>query len=550
MPKPKNQFISKPRLNWQTLYLALSGKKQAIGLIASGLLMGVAPTNAWWLAWTAMVPLWWAVRRALAQDSFRRALASAALWGLAYHSVALSWVTGLHPLTWLGFTWLESFFAIIVFAWPVVSIWGMAIAAVWIGLLVGFNRLTKKISGTELSASSQILIGTALWCALEWLWSYGPLYWSSLSYTQSPGNLWMLQLGRLSGPTVTTAAIVAVNGLLAEAWIHRANVQLRRSFFRSALALFIGLHIIGLGLYARPLSDSPVAAVKVGLIQGNIPTNRKLTGAGVQEARQVYLDGYEALVAAGAELVVTPEGAIPQRWNSFTQSRDLLQRAVVKSGVPLVLGTFVYEDINDSATPLTQSLLTLTPDGKVSGRYKKVKLAPLGEYLPFENILSPLIGSSPFGSSMAPGAYGQQLETPIGSFAVGICYESAFSRIFRRQVQRGGQVILTASNNDPYPFKQMAQHHAQDVMRAIETDRWEVRVTNTGISGIVDPNGRSHWLSEPNAQTIHLAQVYQRQTQTLYVRLGDWLTPLLLLLSAVVLGRSLRKPAGKSKNSG
>jgi hypothetical protein len=33
---------------------------------------------------------------------------------------------------------------------------------------------------------------------------------------------------------------------------------------------------------------------------------------------------------------------------------------------------------------------------------------------------------------------------------------------------------MTASNNDPYPPRMMAQHHAHDVMRAIESDRWAV----------------------------------------------------------------------------
>lgn len=515
-------------------------EKQAIGLIASGLLMGIAPVNAWFLAWFAMVPLWWAVRRGIEKTQpLRKVMTGAVLWGLTYHATALSWVTGLHPITWLGFTWLESFLAIVAFAWVFVSIWAMAIVFLWVGLMVGLDRLAQRMSRKTLSVGGRILIGSALWCAIEWIWSQGPLYWSSISYTQSPGNLWVLQLGALTGPAVVTALLVAVNGLLAEAWLRRADRRLRSGLFGGAIALFAISHLSGLGIYAQPLSDNPNAAVKVGLVQGNIPTNRKLTSAGVQEARQVYIEGYESLVAEGADLVVTPEGAIPQRWNSFLQSQDLLQRAVVKHGVPLVLGTFVYQDINDSTTPITQSLLTLTPDGKVAGRYQKVKLAPLGEYLPFENILSPLIGGSPFGESMAPGTFGQRLETPVGPFAVGICYESAFPEVFRQQVHGGGQVILTASNNDPYPVKQMAQHHAQDVMRAIETNRWEVRVTNTGISGIVDPKGRSRWLSTPNIRTTHLATVYRRKTQTLYVRIGDWLTPLLLGLSAFVFGRSV-----------
>lgn len=504
--------------------------------------MGIAPVNAWGLAWVAMIPLWWALRRSIETQQIRIALAGASLWGLAYHGTALSWITGIHPITWLGLTWLQSFLAIVVFAWSFISVWGVAIATTWAALFFGFARLAQRAGkGKALPIPSQILIGTALWCAVEWLWSRGPLYWSSLSYTQSPSNLWILQLGQLLGPAATTAAIVAVNGLLAEAWLNRTDRHLRKVFFSSAIALFIGLHSLGFSLYALPLTDNPSEAIAIGLIQGNIPTNRKLTSAGVQEARNVYIEGYESLVEAGADIVVTPEGAIPQRWNAFLQSRNPLQRSVNRYGVPLVLGTFVREDIDDNTTPITQSLLALTDNNTVFGRYKKVKLVPLGEYLPFEKFVGPIIGGSPFGSSMVPGTFSQQFNTPLGTFATGICYESAFSRLFRQQVKQGGQLILTASNNDPYPPRQMAQHHAQDVMRAIETNRWEVRVTNTGISGIVDPKGRSHWLSQPNTRTTHLATLYKRQTQTLYVRWGDWLTPLLLAIGTALIGQSWAK---------
>lgn len=535
------------RLSRRTACRTLLNRKQEIGLIAGGLLMGFAPVNAWYLAWIAMVPLWWAVERAIPSTScqttkvrssiqrLRRALVDAGLWGLAYHGVALSWVTGLHPITWLGFTWLESFLAIVVFAWAFVTLWAMAIGMTWISLMVAVDRIACRASSAKgLSTASRLLIGTALWCAIEWLWSQGPLYWSSLSYTQSPGNLSVLQLGQLSGPLTVTAAIVAVNGLLAEGWMRRTQIPARNIFGGGAVALFISLHLIGLGLYLQPLSDDPTNVIKIGLIQGNIPNSRKLTSAGVQEATQVYLEGYKKLVAAGADIVVTPEGAIPRPWDPLSQPGKLLQQAVATNAVPLVLGTLAHEDIDDSKAPLTQSLLTLAADGEVVGRYNKIKLVPLGEYLPFEKLLLPLIGNSPFGNSMIPGKLGQQLETPVGSFAAGICYESTFSQLFRQQVHDGGQLILTASNNDPYPIRQMAQHHAQDVMRAVETNRWEVRVTNTGISGVVDPKGRSQWLSKPDTRTTYLATVYLRQTPTtLYVRIGNWLTPLMLILSVI-----------------
>ncbi len=484
------------------------------------------------LAWVALVPLWSLLHRS--RQPIRSTLLYAQRCGewpiTVRHSLGL---LALHPLTWMGMSWLESV-AIALFAWLFITLWGAAIGATWVALMRGLMRWQ------ELKGTSRVLIGTALWCAIEWVWSQGPLYWTSLSYTQSPHNLIGLQLGQLSGPLTVTAAIVAVNGLLAEAW-HKWRSRLpARQYLGSAIALFAALHLLGLCLYSRPLADRPTEALVVGLIQGNIPTDQKLTAKGIQSSRQVYLEGYAALAAEGVDLVLTPEGAIPQVWNSLLQDRYLLQRAVVRAGVPLVLGTFARQNLAENQGALTQSLLTLTPAGEVAGRYNKVKLVPLGEYIPLESIIGLLVSRlSPYGDSLVPGEADQVLQTPFGPVAAGICYESAFADLFRQQVQRGGQAIFTASNNDPYSPRQMIQHHAQDVMRAIETDRWEARVTNTGISGIVDPRGRSHWLSAPNEYVTHQDTLYLRQTQTPYVRWGDWLTPLLLGIALIRYGQEI-----------
>jgi apolipoprotein N-acyltransferase len=163
----------------------------------------------------------------------------------------------------------------------------------------------------------------------------------------------------------------------------------------------------------------------------------------------------------------------------------------------------------------------------------------LGESLPFEAILGGLIQRlSPMRGYLTPGEMGQSFLTPFGQGAVGICYESAFPEIFRRQVKDGATFLATASNLDPYGKTLMAQHWALDMMRAIETDRWLVRATNTGYSGVIDPHGRLVWRSSANQFVAHGETIYRRQTTTPYVRFGNWLTPLMLLVAGgVVLAR-------------
>lgn len=509
-----------------------------------GILMGLtpAPVEAWFLAWIALVPLWFLVAR---NQSIRFCALNGLIWGIGYHGLALFWITGIHPMTWMGVPWLASL-AIAFFCWIAITLWGAVLVAIWsasyfwllkslalpVGIKSGINQQPQLIS-----LVCRVLIGTALWCGLEALWSAGPLWWTSLSYTQSPHNLLILHLGQLSGPTTVTAAIVMVNGLLAEALIsyvyskntkahqESENIKAKRdslTYLSTAMGLLVTLHLIGLSLYSRPLIQPTLSALQVGIIQGNIGNNIKLFTEGKRRALEKYTDGYRKLADQGVEAVLTPEVALPFYLDNLKQQS--FYSAILEKGVLAWVGAY-----GEQGRSYTNSLFTITGKGEVKSEYDKVKLVPLGEYIPFESILGKIIDRlSPLDAHLAAGKPNQVFDTPFGRAIVGICYESAFAGHFRRQAAAGGQFILTASNNAHYSITMPAQHHAQDVMRAIETDRWAARATNTGYSGIVDPHGRTIWISGINTYQTHAATIYRRQTQTLYVRWGDWLTPILL----------------------
>ncbi|WAN70225.1 apolipoprotein N-acyltransferase [Moorena producens JHB] len=676
-----------------------------------------SPTEAWPLAWIALVPLWFIVVRG---QTIRGNALSGLIWGIGYHGLALSWITGIHPMDWMGVPWLASI-AIALFCWIFITLWGALLVAVWaIGISItqsikwvstkatqqrdlnpDLNRDLNLPTPTQnyvlLTSCLRVLIGTGLWCGIETLRSMSPLYWSSLSYTQSPHNLIILHLGQLSGPITVTAAIVAVNGLIAESGLNvsrlkvsglnvgrfnvgrlkvgRFNVgrlkvnqlkvnqlkvgrlkvnQLKVGRFNVesdhnnlgqkatlreqqtnlepstpknlkpstpknlkpstptnlqpstpknlqpstptnlqpstpqnlqpstptnlqpstptnlqdstpqnlqpstpqnlqpstptnlqplqtfnpykpltvlgiAIGLLISLHLLGWLLYSKPIEQSKDSAIKVGIIQGNIPNEIKLYSAGWQRAIKGYTTGYQTLADQKVDAVLTPETALPFLWEEQVRTVSSFYSAILDKGVLVWVGGY-----GQRGRSFTNSLFTVTGTGETFSRYDKVKLVPLGEYIPFEEFLGRLIDRlSPLDAHLAAGKPDQLLETPFGQAVVGICYESAFSEHFRYQTAAGGQFILTASNNAHYSNTMPAQHHAQDVMRSIETDRWTVRATNTGYSGIVDPHGKTVWLSGINTYELHADTIYRRQTQTLYVRWGNWLTPVLLGLGGI-----------------
>ena len=497
----------------------------------SGILMGLAPApfNAWYLAWFALVPLWVLIRQ---QKSWRGVGAIALAWGLGYDGMALFWITGVHPLTWMGVPWLASI-AIAIFCWVFITLWGAGVAVAWAILLWAIANKCQQ-------ALAKVIIGAALWCGLETLWSYTPLWWPAIAYTQSPHNLIILQLGKLSGVNTVAALIVVVNGLIAEAILswRKYNHYSGKILAIAAPLLVLASHLAGYYLYQIPVATDNLQPLKVGIIQGNVANEIKLFSSGWRKAIAGYTSGYQRLVKQGVEVVLTPETALPFYWEDVLDNSDFYQ-AVRTAKVPAWVGAN-----GRNGDSYTNSIFTLTGAGETYSRYDKYKLVPLGEYIPFESVVGKIIDRlSPLNAHLAAGKADQIFETPFGKAIIAICYESAFPQHFWRQAKAGGEFIITASNNAHYSVTMPTQHHAHDVMRAIESDRWAARATNTGYSAIVDPRGHTLWISDVNQYAIHAQTIYRRQNQTLYVHWGDWLTPSLAIFGLILFLKSRRSQA-------
>jgi apolipoprotein N-acyltransferase len=327
-----------------------------------------------------------------------------------------------------------------------------------------------------------------------------------------------------------TAAIVAINGLLAEVLLHK-GWQERRNYAIAVMSLLSAMAIYGAWeMQGDRMASGNGQSIRAGIIQGNFPNSLSVKPRGWEIAVDNYTKGYEKLAQSGAEMIVTPETAISFPYPNYDARREPFDLAVKKYRVPVWLGGFGKTRNPNTEDPnnYINSLFLIDGSDKILGQYDKVRLVPVGEYIPFKPILGSLIRRlSPLRGEVDAGSSEQLVDTPWGRFIVGICYESAYPATFRFQTAAGGRLILSASNNSHFASYMSAQHHAQDVARAIESDRWAVRATNTGYSGFVDPNGRTIWLSDVNTYETHLETVYLRDTKTLYVLWGDWLTPLL-----------------------
>ncbi|MFW6232280.1 MAG: apolipoprotein N-acyltransferase [Spirochaetota bacterium] len=210
---------------------------------------------------------------------------------------------------------------------------------------------------------------------------------------------------------------------------------------------------------------------------------------------------------------------------------------------PLLTGSPLRDPDDEFA--VYNAVLLIDGDTTVRQWYGKQHLVPFAEVIPFWD--TPLVRD--FFSSVigipgiwAPGP-GSRLFRVTGNegrevaIATPICFEDGFAYVNRRFVLAGADVILNLTNNAwSRTDSAQLQHFVAARYRAIETRRGLVRSTNSGYTSVVDPWGRVTD-SLPMFETAHLSvrvPVYEPDSEPIYMRWGDYLPQLFLLVLAAL----------------
>jgi apolipoprotein N-acyltransferase len=112
-----------------------------------------------------------------------------------------------------------------------------------------------------------------------------------------------------------------------------------------------------------------------------------------------------------------------------------------------------------------------------------------------------------------------------------ICWESVYGEYCAEFVRNGAEVLFIITNDgwwgDTPGYR---QHFDFARLRAIETRRAIARSANTGRSGFITPRGDVRGTLEWEERGTITDEVSLSRRQTLYVRFGDWVCRLSLLV--------------------
>jgi apolipoprotein N-acyltransferase len=455
-------------------------------------------------AWLALTPLLVQLAdRARAPAPARRGFAAGWLCGAVYFAGTIYWTGGVMA----HYGGID----------PVLA---AAIAALLIAFLALFTALFGLVQAQLVAryGARALLLAPFVWTSAELARTYlfGGFPWALVGYSQT-SVLPLAQLASLTGVYglsalivfVSAAAALAVSGRGRERWL----TPVLAAGLVAVCAGWGSMRIAG-GALAR--SGAPV---QVGLVQGNVPQDRKWDPAFAAGILRDYLDASREAADRGARLIIWPESATPFYFHGTPQAEAIRMLAREK-GVWILLGS----DELDPARPSIayNAAFLVRPDGSTAGVYRKVRLVPFGEYVPFRRLLffaAPLVEAV---GEFSPGDAPVALPFAGGPLSTAICYEVVYPALIREGVLEGSR-LLTTITNDAWFGRSSApyQHFEMAAMRAIEQGRYLARSANTGISGVVDPYGRVIAASDLFESDVIVETVRLLEGRTIYARMGD-----------------------------
>lgn len=349
---------------------------------------------------------------------------------------------------------------------------------------------------------------------LEWLrgWLFTGFPWLNPGYTQAPASP-LAGFAPLLGVYGITLLLLASAGALSLLIKARSPKEIPRLWLLPTTIAVIWL--AGAGLKTVAWTEPTGTRVTVSLLQGNIEQDMKWREDHLRSTLETYL---RMVRASDARLIILPETAlplflrdVPPEYLEALAAHARRNNGDVLLGVPerLPQGDY-YNSVVSLGSAKTQA-------------YRKEHLVPFGEFIPLRPLLGAIVSQLAIPlQDFSRGGTGQQPLAVAGEqVAINICYEDAFGEEIIRQLPQA--TLLVNVSNVAWFGRSIAppQHLQIAQMRALETGRYMLRATNTGVTAVIAPNGRVEAAAPEFTQAVLTHEVSGMRGATPFVRWGN-----------------------------
>ena len=467
------------------------------GLI-SGVLVGLSYCFTFLgpLAYVGFIPLF----HSWIKSKPKQNMLSGYIFGLAYNLISNYWIASNSGAP-KEIALLSLILAILYLS----TFWAFA------GFIVGYYNSKQNVF---------IMLPFLLVC-LEWVRSFGPLgfAWGNISLTQI-FFLPLLQHIDIGGTYIVTFWIVSINTLIYVHFFIKKLTVKKQTFVFCLVILYILSGWWKMNSY-EPINYSDT--VNVAIIQPNIDPNKKWNKISRKRTHQVMDSLHSEAIKLNPDIILFPETALPTYIRLNKKVRDLLQNRVDSSRIPILIGTVDRRFSPEGGKNFFNSSIYFQP-GKNISVYDKIHLVPFAEYDLVPEVLHPLIN---LNINIDRGVFRGGNEYKIFNldsikFSGLICYESSFPR-YARKLSNMGANFLMIQANDGWLGKSRGpyQHFNHSILRAIENRIAIARSSNTGISGVLLPNGKVARKIALNEKSVFNYNIPFDKSRSFYSCFGD-----------------------------
>ena len=433
------------------------------------------PVGKWWLAPLALLVHMYAIERT------ERRLLSAYAFAFTFNAILLHWTS-----TYVGSTpWIILSLGLSIFYLPLALVgrWGIAAYPL---IFVVLEEVRNRFP-------------------------FGGFGWARIAYSQADSPY--AAIASRGGVLSLSAITVLVAGFIFFA----INKKVKLVFLVPLIALL------------SPNNIATINQSSVLMVQGNVPELGLEFNARAKQVFNNHVDETKRALARNqkVDFIVWPENAVDV--DPYT-NKDVYEQLEIFDK-PLIIGAI----IGKGDKLLNTSILW---GEKTQDIYVKQHLTPFGEYIPLRSIakkISPLVDQV---DDFSPG--NQQKIFTIGAAKVApvICFELLDDEILTEAAKSSNLLVVQTNSATFGTSAESAQQLSITRIRAIEHARNVVSVSTTGISAVIDFNGKI--LNQTSMGTAEhvFAEVGLIEQSSPRDRYGDWAGVFTLIWLLVVARRA------------
>jgi len=502
LKKLSSKFINNlcTKTNWFSFVAGLS------------LVFSYAPFSLWWLPFV-VVPIWLSL---IVEKSAKTAGKQGLIFSFGWFASGISWV---HVA-------IDQFGGLPL----VISLLLMLLLCLYLAIYPALAcYLSARLS---INKKFSLWLFPGIWLLCEYLRSevLTGFPWLSLGYSQ------------IDSPLAVFAPLIGEIGitfLVLLACVNIVNIK-NRQYLKTHTFLLTAIILSTFFLQQTTWVSPNGKSVKVALVQGNIKQTLKWTPDQEWPTMLKYLD--LTRINYDAELVIWPESAITIAEPLAQEFLQMVDKSATLNDTAIITG---IQNYNFESKEYFNSLIVLgkkylaDDQGSYaynhSNRYYKYHLLPIGEFVPFGDLLRPL--APLFNLPMSSFTRGDYVQNNLISQDLHIlpliCFEIAFPEQLAANLTNKTDILLTVSNDSWFGDSHGPHQHLDMArMRALEFGRPLLRSTNNGITATIDHLGNVSAAIPQFEEAVLKTDVLLVNGMTPYSRWGQfiqWLLPLLMI---------------------